>query len=291
MIVIGILITLTFVVLHSNKSRFLVFLEVRDRVTHSSLFESPPTYTPPGAIFSYRKFSFARRHPQVRQIDGIGHWSEELIGPNRLTLFEPVLNCFDADRLGTLGAGARTVCGLSRLPEGAQVTPCTVYSIGVTERSRFEWELNEAISGACDVHGFDGLKSLTNEWEKYSRMLHYHVHPTTSEDAPMYISQLMTKFGHTSLDVVQVNLGDKTLQYLIEDLFDDSGKALPHLSMIGQLIVRVRETNRRIAWRTYALTANLEAEGFFLFNSQTCLEDHEACLDMSFLNVNYARWQ
>jgi len=261
--------------------------EKEDRRPFQSISANPvPDNIPPTAIFRMLPVAIKKRYPIVMEIDSQGIWPDDLSGKFRMDLFEATAHCLEEDRLGKLGDGGKFCCGLSRLKN---LSNCVVYSMGSRGEMSFENDIQALDNGNCEIHTFDTDPQFGSLWEGlHLRKMYYHpgfVTPT----GPHSLRGIMKSLGHDHIDILKMDIEGSEYGVLREALNPTEDPTFPPVN-IGQLLVEVHEYSRNIAWRTYAMLADLEHAGLYEFHSEINPYQPWACRELAFINVTYSKW-
>jgi hypothetical protein len=226
-----------------------------------------------------------KRYPIVSKIDSQGIWPDDLSGKFRMHLFEPTVHCLEEDRLGKLGDGGKFCCGLSRLKN---LSNCVVYSMGSHGEMSFENDIKALDNGNCEVHTFDTDPQYGSLWKGLEqRNMYFHAGFVTP-NGPLSLRGRMKSLGHDHIDILKMDIEGSEYAVLREAL-NPTDPTFPPVN-IGQLLVEVHESGRNIAWRTYAMLADLERAGLYEFHSEINPYSPWACRELAFIKVTYSPW-
>lgn len=128
--------------------------------------------------------------------------------------WDPYFNCPRKRKIGGLGGGPKWVCDIDRLKrvaaqrqkqQGANESPCLVYSIGSKKNYKFEDGLFEIIGPMCEIHIFDPGPYDRQGMEE--RNMHFHQWGLGSSYSAEWMKKKERKGTFLSFQEIRKRLG------------------------------------------------------------------------------------
>jgi len=223
------------------------------------------------------------RHDHIKKVRNDARMWEIWSNTNRAwSIYEPIYNCPDKEKVGGLDDGGKYVCGIRRIK-----SPCLVYSFGGSFSDSFEHEVQK-LTG-CEIHIFDPTPGVAEVMApKQPPGITYHALGLSGSDGFVTISNkqvpakklssIMQQLGHVGrkIEILKVDIEWSewdSFNTLFSEGFPD----------VGQIQIELH-------WRDLNTLMNfmqkMEDNGFVMFSKDPNLLCGTICYEFSFIKMD-----